>query len=70
VQGGLTSVQGLASIAGYLLGGYVFRWSLDPANEAPPGTVYFVSALLCAAGLGLAVWNLQPTAPGLPANDR
>jgi DHA1 family tetracycline resistance protein-like MFS transporter len=66
VQGGLTSLQSLATIAGYPAGAYVFQASIDGAHPAlQPGSVYFMSALLCAVGLLLAAWNLRP-APARP----
>jgi DHA1 family tetracycline resistance protein-like MFS transporter len=66
VQGGLTSAQSLANIAGVLLGAWVFAWSIDPAHaDVHPGTVFFVSAGLAAAGLVAAVVTLRRT-PSLP----
>ncbi len=67
VQGGLTSAQSLANIIGPLTGAWVFAWSIDPAhNGAHPGTVFFVSAALAAAGLVAAIVTLRTTPP-IPA---
>lgn len=64
VQGGLTSAQSLANIAGTLLGSTVFAWSIDPANQgAPAGTVYLMSAALSAGGLVAAVFTLRHLHP-------
>jgi DHA1 family tetracycline resistance protein-like MFS transporter len=63
VQGGLTSAQSLANILGPLLGAFVFAWSIDPENAGvPPGTVYFVSAVLAVLSLLVAHGTLR----GLP----
>jgi DHA1 family tetracycline resistance protein-like MFS transporter len=60
VQGGLTSAQSLANIVGPLLGAWLFAWSIDPAHEgAHPGTVFFASAALAAAGLVAAILTLR-----------
>jgi DHA1 family tetracycline resistance protein-like MFS transporter len=70
VQGALTSVQSLANIGGMLLGGYLFDWSIDPANDwAPTGTVYIGSAVLALAGLAAAIVTLRRT-PQLPPPAR
>ena len=64
VQGALTSVQSLATIAGYPLGAYVFRASIQTTDTSlPPGTVYYVSAALCTIGLLLATRNLRASIP-------
>lgn len=63
VQGGLTSAQSLANIAGPLLGAWVFAWSIDPQHGAHPGTVFFASAALGAAGLVVAIVTLRRTPP-------
>ncbi len=67
VQGGLVSAQSLANIAGPLLGAWLFAWSIDPEHpDAHPGTVFFASAALAAAGLVAAVVTLRVTAPVPP----
>ncbi|MBK8101025.1 MAG: TCR/Tet family MFS transporter [Planctomycetes bacterium] len=49
VQGALTAVQGLANIAGPLIGGYVFEWSID-LKPPLPGLTFYTSAALAAVG--------------------
>jgi MFS transporter, DHA1 family, tetracycline resistance protein len=67
VQGGLTSAQSLANIGGPLLGAWLFAWSIDPAHPgAHPGTVFFASAALSAAGLVAAIVTLRRSVPNDP----
>jgi DHA1 family tetracycline resistance protein-like MFS transporter len=68
VQGGLTSAQSLANIAGVLLGAWVFAWSIDPERPGThPGTVYFASAGLAAIGLVATILTVRRPQPAAPA---
>lgn len=64
VQGGLSSVQGLANIFGPLLGSTVFAWSISGALQPPlPGAVYFTSGVIALLALGCVAYAVR----GLPA---
>ena len=58
VQGALMGMQNLANIAGPLMGGYLFEWSI--AVQPPlPGAVFFGSAILGGLGWLVAVHALR-----------
>ncbi len=60
MQGSLTSVQSLANIVGYPVGGAVFAWSISDAMEPTmPGAVFFMGAGLAVLSLLVVVYALK-----------
>jgi DHA1 family tetracycline resistance protein-like MFS transporter len=68
VQGGLTAIQSVGSIAGFLLAPFVFAWfNGDHAPAVVPGASLYLSALLQGVGLVIAWWALHSRHDPVPA---
>jgi DHA1 family tetracycline resistance protein-like MFS transporter len=61
LQGGLTSLMSMTSIAGPLLMGYLFFYFTKPGNPQFPGAPFIMGAVLTLIGLALAVRSLSKT---------
>lgn len=60
VQGGLQGLTSMAAVIGHPLGGLSFGYFISAAAPVYlPGASYFLSALMTAIGLGIAVWSLK-----------
>ena len=65
MQGALTSVQSLANIFGYPLGGLVFAWSIsDAVQPAIPGAVFYTGSVLAVLALCVVVHALRQSRVG------
>lgn len=68
LQGAVSGLSSLSTVAGFLLGGYVFEHFTRAGESGPgvyvPGATMFMSAALCAMGLAVAFWALRPGGRG------